>query len=95
MPDSASVEVGEGSVVNGVIEFPVTATATQVRPLDAAALERSILGLPLAQAREVLAPYGEVVIEPWPDWVTSIPSLEQRVILTLGEPANEPVPSAG
>ena len=44
VPDSASVEVGEGTVVNGVIEFPVTATATQVRPLDAAALERSVLG---------------------------------------------------
>ena len=95
VPDSASVEVGEGTVVNGVIEFPVTATATQVRPLDAAALEQSVLGLPLEQAREVLQPYGEVRIEPWPNWVTSIPSLEQRVILTVGEPANEPVPSAG
>ena len=89
------MEVGEGTVVNGVIEFPVTATATQVRPLDAAALEQSVLGLPLEQAREVLQPYGEVRIEPWPNWVTSIPSLEQRVILTVGEPANEPVPSAG
>jgi hypothetical protein len=95
VPDSASVEVGEGSVVNGVIEIPVTATATQVRPLDAAALEQSILGLPIERAREVLAPYGDVSIEPWPNWVTSIPSLEQRVILTVGEPAEQPVPSAG
>ena len=79
VPDSTSVEVGEGTVVDGRIEFPVTATAKQVRPLDAAALERTVLGLPIEQAKAALQPYGDVVIVPWPSWVTSVPSLEQRV----------------
>jgi hypothetical protein len=88
VPGSTDIEVGDGRVADGVIEFPVTATARQVRPLDAAALERAVLGLPLAQARDVLSPYGDVVIQPWPDWVTSVPSLEQRVILSVGEPVD-------
>ena len=88
VPDSTSIEVGEGTVVDGVIEFPVTGSAEQVRPLDAAALERSVLGLPIEDAKAVLAPYGDVVIVPWPDWVTTVPTMEQRVILTIAEPVD-------
>ena len=88
VPDSTSIEVGEGTVVDGVIEFPVTGSAKQVRPLDAAALERSVLGLPIEDARAVLAPYGDVVIVPWPDWVTTVPTLDQRVILTVTAPVD-------
>ena len=46
VPGSTSVEIGDGTVVDGRIEFPVTASASQVRPLDAAALERTVLGMP-------------------------------------------------
>jgi hypothetical protein len=88
VPDSTSIEVGEGTVVDGVIEFPVTGSARQVRPLDAAALERSVLGLPIEDAKAVLAPYGDVVIVPWPDWVTTVPTLEQRVVLTIAQPVD-------
>ena len=64
VPDSTSIKVGEGTVKDGVIVFPVSATAKQVRPLDAAALEQSVLGLPFDEAEKVLEPYGEVVIVP-------------------------------
>ena len=94
VPGSTSVEIGDGTVVDGRIEFPVTASATQVRPLDAAALERTVLGLPIEQAKAALQPYGEVVIDPWPSWVTSVPSLEQRVILTVGQPVEAASPGA-
>ena len=90
VPGSTSVEIGDGTVVDGRIEFPVTASANQVRPLDAAALERTVLGLPIEQAKAALQPYGDVVIDPWPSWVTSVPSLEQRVILTVGQPVARP-----
>jgi putative Holliday junction resolvase len=89
VPGSTTVEIGDGTVVDGRIEFPVTASAAQVRPLDAAALERTVLGLPIEQAKAALQPYGDVVIDPWPSWVTSVPSLEQRVILTVGLPVSE------
>ncbi len=88
VPDSTAIDVGEGTAANGVIDFPVTATAKQVRPLDAAALEQSVLGMPIDQAKKTLAPYGDVVIVQWPDWVTSIPSLDQRVTVTIAEPVD-------
>ena len=47
---------------------------------------------PIEQAKAALQPYGEVVIDPWPSWVTSVPSLEQRVILTVGQPVEAASP---
>jgi Baseplate J-like protein len=85
VPGSISVDVGAGSVVNGVITFPVDGTAKQVRPLDAAALERQVLGLPKAEAEAVLAPYGDVVIVLWPGYVTSVPTMDARVTLVVEE----------
>ena len=73
------MDVGEGSVVDGVITFPVDGTAKQVQPLDAAALERMVLGLPKAEAEAALAPYGDVVIVLWPGYVTNVPTMDARV----------------
>ena len=53
-----------------------TATAKQVQPLDAAALERMVLGLPKAEAEAALAPYGDVVIVLWPGYVTNVPTMD-------------------
>ena len=91
---SVAVEVGEGTVTEGLIDFPVTGSAKQLRPLDAAALERDVLGLSDADAREALAPYGDVAITFWPGWVTSIPTLDQRVTLSLADPVDHtPAPT--
>ena len=54
---SIRIEVGEGTVTEGLIDFPVTGSARQLRPLDAATLEREILGLSEADAVAALAPY--------------------------------------
>jgi hypothetical protein len=89
---STSIEVGEGSVEDGIIVFPVEVSAKQVRPVDAATLEAMVLGLPEAEAEAVLAEYGEVLIVLWPDWVDTIPSLDQRVTLTVADAVD---PTAG
>jgi hypothetical protein len=96
---STDVEVGEGTVTEGLIDFPVTVTARQLRPVDGAALERQILGLSKADATRILQPYGDVVIALWPGWVSSIPSMDQRVTLAVTEPVDHgptptPTPSA-
>jgi hypothetical protein len=85
---STRVDVGDPVVTEGLIDFPVTASAKQVRPLDASSLERQVLGLSEADARRVLEPYGKVAISLWPGWVSSVPTLEQRVTLSVADPVD-------
>jgi hypothetical protein len=97
MAGSISVTVGDGTVVDGVVTFPVEGSAQQIRVLDATALRQQVLGLGRADAQRVLEAYGQVTIDLWPDWVSSVPSLEQRVTLQVaapGSPATSPAPSA-
>jgi hypothetical protein len=87
---SIEVTVGEGSVVGGVVTFPADVSAKQVRPLDGEALRRQVLGLGRDEALAVLAPYGAVDLVLWPEWVSAVPSLEQRVTLTVEDPVEVP-----
>jgi len=88
VPGSVQVAVGDGVVTEGLIDFPVTVTARQLRQLDAAALEKQVLGLSEADAKALLGPYGEVAIALWPGWVKTIPTLDQRVTLSLATPVD-------
>ncbi len=80
---SVKVDVDPAIVTAGRVTFPVTATASQVPILDPAALEASILGLSLADARAALESYGRVELQAWPDWVGSIPTIDGRVDLRV------------
>jgi hypothetical protein len=75
-----------------IVMFPVTARAQQVQVLDAKALAAKIKGRPIFQARSLLEPYGDVQIGVWPDWVTSIPTIDGRIDLRVG-PSGSPSPS--
>ena len=93
---STHITVGEGTVhESGVVEFPVTGSAKQVQPVDAATLLPKVLGLSEADAQAALEPYGEVKIVLWPGFVTTVPSFERRVSLVVAEPFDpNPAPSA-
>ena len=90
--DSIEIKIGTPVVVGQTIKFPVTASATQVAVLDPAVLEAKILGKSEAEAKAILAPYGTAVIKLSPDWVTTIPTFENRVDLTIatGSPTASP-----
>ncbi len=88
VPGSIQVAVGDGVVTEGLIDFPVTGSARQLRQLDAAALEKQVLGLSEADAKALLQPNGEVAITLWPGWVKAIPTLDQRVTLSLAPPVD-------
>ncbi len=95
---SSRVSVGEGTVRQGVIEFPVAGAAKQVRPVDGEQLRAQVMGLPADQARALLEPYGEVTITLWPDMVTAVPTVDQRVTLSVQDPIDtmpdvDPVPA--
>ena len=89
---STTIDVGDGTVRDGVITFDVHANAKQVRPLDAKVLEQAVLGLSKADAEAALAEYGSVVVVLWPDWVGTVPTLDQRVTVTILDPVD---PGAG
>jgi hypothetical protein len=92
--DSIVTEPGTPIVAGSVITFPVTVQALEIRVVDGAALLSRVRGLGLPQARTILQAYGDVAITVWPDWVTTIPTIEGRATLTIGEPAS-PSGSAG
>jgi hypothetical protein len=84
VPDSVDIATGDPTITGAVVTFPVTASARQVRPLDAEALKAEVLGLPLAEAESILERSGAVTITLWPGFTNSIPSIDSRVTLTVG-----------
>jgi hypothetical protein len=93
--DSIRVSVGTATVSGQTVSFPATVSAQQVAVLDAAALRTSVLGRPLADARAILAQFGDVTVTAWPDWVGSIPTVESRVTVSIqgSVPVETPQPS--
>ena len=87
---SGQVDPAPAEVSDGVITFPVVVTARQVLVLDPEAIEREIMGKPLAQAREILATYGEAQLAVWPEWVGTVPTLDSRVEIVAEPPEEVP-----
>jgi hypothetical protein len=81
---SDHVEQGKPVVSDGVVSFPVTARAVQVRILDPDALRAMVKGQSIDQARTLLEPFGDVAIDAWPAWVSSITGFDSRLTLTIG-----------
>jgi hypothetical protein len=87
---SAVVEVGEGTAEGQVIVYPVTASAEAVREIGAAEVRDLVKGLTAAEAEEALAPYGAAEVALWPDWATTVTTLDPRLEVTI-----VPLPPAG
>jgi hypothetical protein len=97
--DSLRISVGKGSVLDNSIVFPVNASASRLRRLDVVELRSQVRGRTIADARATLAAYGDVSIATWPGFVSSIPTYDFRVDLTINSPAPvevaSPSPSGG
>jgi hypothetical protein len=93
---SIDVQVGEPVVSGQSVAFSATATGQEVAILDSDQLRSLIMGKPLEVAREILAPYGNVELTAWPDWVGSIPTIADRVEVRVEQdvPVETPAPSA-
>jgi hypothetical protein len=81
---SDHVDHGDPVVTGGVVTFPVSARAAQVRVLDPEALRTLVKGQSVDQARALLSPYGEVAIDTWPAWVSSITGFDARLTVSVG-----------
>jgi hypothetical protein len=91
---SSEVTVEEAVVEEGSIRFPIIATARQIPLLDPSKIEAAIRGRPLDEAREILADYGTAELAVWPDWVSSIPTIDARVEVTVRGPVAVETPGA-
>jgi hypothetical protein len=85
--DSLRISVGKGSVLGKTVVFPVNASASRLRRLDATELRSQVRGRTIADARATLSAYGDVSIATWPGFVSSIPTYDFRVDLTINSPA--------
>jgi hypothetical protein len=93
LASSITSEVGTPSVFGEVISYPVSIRATQVHDVDQAALIAQIRGHVLAEARSRLDAFGDVQITLWPDWVTTVPTRDDRISFTIGDPKPAPSPT--
>jgi len=100
VPGSIRPSVGEGVASGGVVTFTLSAQASETAVLEPEAIEAEIRGRPVAEVARQLAPLGEVSVEVWPDFVTTVPTFPERVDVVIEPPgdgtadgAAEPVPS--
>ena len=83
---SVRIEPGAPVIEGQIVRFPVTVEASQVQIPDAAELKRLIMGKTEDEARSLLAPFGQVDLDLWPDWVTTVPTLDARVDVEVRPP---------
>jgi hypothetical protein len=89
---SLRADVAQPTVDGEAVVFPVTARGDQIRVLDGSQLVAMIKGKPIPQARAALAPFGDVQVSVWPDWVSSIPTIDARIDLKIVAPSPSPAP---
>jgi hypothetical protein len=85
-PGSVRTSVSNPVVQSGQVTFTVTASAQRWHPLNAPALLAQVKGKTVGEARAILSQYGDVSISTWPSFVTTIPSLDGRVTLSVAAP---------
>lgn len=92
--NSIDIVVGAPVVAGQSVSFSATATGQEVAVLDAGELRALVLGKQLDEARRILAPYGDVQLSAWPDWVASVPTIADRVSLRVDATVPVETPAA-
>jgi hypothetical protein len=84
--DSVVIDVGEGTVgEDGQVTFQATARAVQIANVDPDALRALVKGKTAAEAQAALAPFGSGTVTLWPNWVSTIPSIDSRLTITVND----------
>jgi hypothetical protein len=88
VPGSVDVEVGEGTVgEDGQVTFQATARATRVLVVDANQVRALVKGKTQVEAEAALARFGDVRVELWPDWVSTVTAMDARLSVTVDDGA--------
>jgi hypothetical protein len=97
---SVQVDVGDGSVdETGTVTFDATARGQRIAVLDPGQLRALVKGRSAHDAEAALAPFGDVRVDLWPSWATTVTTLDPRLTITVDESAGDategPAASAG
>lgn len=79
-----------GEVQATRIIYSVQASASIYSQPDSGAIVAAVLGKPVPQAKQILAPYGMVEIAVWPDFIDRLPDQAARISLTIVSPVASP-----
>ena len=86
VPDSIVIDPGSGTVgEDKQVTFQATARATEVAIVDAAALRELVKGKTLEAARAALAPFGDATVTIWPDWASTVTTIDARLTVTVDD----------
>jgi len=80
---STQVSVGPGTPEGQRVRFSVSARGESAPRVDEAVLRAQLAGRSPADARAILAAYGDATVTLWPGWATVIPTLDARVRLQV------------
>jgi hypothetical protein len=82
---SVEVTIGQARLDGDVVGVGATVTGRSAAEVDRETVLARVQGRSPEEAREALAEIGEVRVELWPGWVTSVPELEWRVEVRVEE----------
>lgn len=93
---STEVDVGDGTVGgDGQVTFRATATALRVAILDPNQLRSLVKGKTVDEAEAALARYGDVSVDLWPSWVSTVTGVDARLSVSIEDvTSGTPTPSA-
>jgi hypothetical protein len=94
--DSLTVTPGNPTATVAGVTFPLTVSAKEVARLNADDVRNDVKGKSIAEARSTLEDYGQSDISVWPDWVSSIPTIDARLSVRIESSVavESPAPSA-
>jgi hypothetical protein len=85
LQDSIEVELGQAALADGVLTVTATVSARSIGRIDLDEVRRRIEGRTAEEAEAALADLGSVSVELWPGWAATVPELEWRVEIRVGE----------
>jgi hypothetical protein len=78
-----------GQVEAGTITFNASVDGSAYRLPERETLLSEVRGLPVAEARAIIARYGSAELTVWPDFVDRVPDQPARINLTILPPVEE------
>ena len=87
LPGATQVTIGIARAEGDVLVVPVSVTGASAPQLDRGEVLERVRGRSAAAAEAALAELGSARVELWPGWVASVPELDWRIDLRLGEAA--------